>query len=75
MDSEGVFTPTLGGKRQRFKMTEVKVIEGAIGQRGRGRHATVEIGGQRYAVYGRSCGIAGCMCDAEIKREESKHGL
>jgi len=61
-----VFTPLLNGKRMNFK--NVAVIEDrGIWERRSGIKGIIEVAGQRYKVYGRSCGASHCLCDAEIK--------
>lgn len=60
-----LFTPTLNG--QRVKLENVTWIEGHI-RRGRGKYGVIETeSGKRYEVYGASCGIPNCMCDARIR--------
>lgn len=64
-----VFTPLEGsvrGKRLRFPLKAVKVLEGSLDTRGRGQKAIVEIEGKKYKVIGCSCGLPNCMCDAYI---------
>lgn len=53
--------------RLRFNAEDVKVLKGNIHQRGLGYHATIEIDGKQYKVYGKSCGAPHCQCDAYIK--------
>lgn len=64
-----VFTPLNETKteRLRFERESVKVISGSLDVRGHGKKAVVEIQGKRYGVYGISCGLSGCICDAYIK--------
>lgn len=64
-----VFTPMNEQRTMRlcFNAKDVKVLEGNLHQRGLGYHATIEIGGKRYKVYGKSCGAPHCQCDAYIK--------
>jgi hypothetical protein len=68
-DMYDVFTPRdyYTNERLRFAASEIKVIEGHLFGRGLGRHAIVEIRDHRYAVYGASCGLPNCQCDARIK--------
>lgn len=60
------FTPILNGVRVRMRLSETDF---AKIRRGPGLYGTVTDldDGQRYKVYGRSCGAPHCMCDAEIK--------
>jgi hypothetical protein len=71
MTIANVFSPrTEDGKvRLLFDCDTIRVISGGLFIRGRGRHATVDIGGHRFAVFGASCGLPHCMCDATIKYE------
>jgi hypothetical protein len=54
-------------KRLQFKADEITVLDGNIYQLGRGYHATIEINGKAYKVYGLSCGLPRCECDAYVK--------
>jgi len=67
-----VFTPMNEQRteRLRFNAEDVKVLDGSLEQRGLGYHATVEINGKRYKVYGKSCNLPHCQCDAYIKEVE-----
>jgi hypothetical protein len=66
MNQLPVFTPMLNGER--LNLSNVVVIEDrGIWERRVGVKGIIQIAGQRYKVYGRSCGTPHCMCDAEIK--------
>ena len=54
-------------ERLRFNASDVKVLSGNIDQRGLGYHGTVAIKGKLYKVYGKSCDLPHCQCDAYIK--------
>lgn len=65
-----VFTPLNATRteRLRFDMKDVKVLDDKFwGWRKTGYKATVEIKGKTYKVYGASCGLPNCKCDAFIK--------
>ena len=63
-----IFTPMNENyRRLKFNLKNVKVLSGNLDQRGIGKHAIVEIKDQKYNVYGRSCGLPHCQCDAQIK--------
>lgn len=64
-----VFTPLneQRTKRLQFNMSDVTVLDGNLSVRGRGYKATVIIKGTTYKVFGASCGLPNCMCDAYLK--------
>ena len=64
-----VFTPLNWERteRLRFNRADVEVLSGNLSQRGRGLKATIKIHGKTYKVYGLSCGLPNCQCDARIK--------
>ena len=64
-----VFTPMNEQRTERLKFDakDVKVLSGQLFQRGLGYHATIEIKGKVYKVFGKSCGAPHCQCDAYIK--------
>ena len=62
-----VFTPLNENNiRLKFKDSEVKVLSGDISKRGLGYKGTIKIKDEQYKVYGKSCGIPNCNCDAKI---------
>jgi hypothetical protein len=60
------FTPIYKNVRVRMKIS--RADHAKLG-RGPGMYGIVtdQQDGKRYKVYGRSCGLPRCMCDAEIK--------
>lgn len=63
-----VFTPMNASRTERlsFPRSEVRVLSGNLNARRLGKTAVVEIHGARYQVYGISCGLPRCQCDARI---------
>ena len=53
-------------KRLHFRRNDIRVLAGNLFERGYGYHATIAIKGSVYNVYGISCGLSGCVCDAYI---------
>jgi len=65
-----VFTPLNESKTERLKfdMKDVEVVEDKFWSgRGLGHKATVKIKGDMYKVFGISCGLPNCQCDAYLK--------
>lgn len=64
-----VFTPLNESRteRLRFNRDDVQVLSGNLMVRGRGKKARVSINGKQYDVYGISCGLPNCACDAYVK--------
>lgn len=64
-----VFTPWNADQSERlsFPRNEVTVLDGDLNVRALGYLATVSIREQMYKVYGISCGLEGCNCDAYIE--------
>jgi hypothetical protein len=62
------FTPLNAERTQRleFNRDDVKLISGNLHARRLGMKAVIEIHGEKYKVYGISCGLPNCQCDAKI---------
>jgi hypothetical protein len=66
--ADEVFTPldALQQHRLRFNMSDVEVLAGDLDERKLGLKARVCIAGVVYRVFGASCDLYGCNCDAFI---------
>lgn len=64
-----VFTPLNESKTKRlaFDRADVEVRSGDLDKRGYGWKARVKIDSKEYEVYGFSCSLPSCACDAYLK--------
>lgn len=66
MEITKLFTPMLNGVRQRWE--NVRWLSGRLTRGKLGLMGTVQLeDGRKFKVYGKSCGLTGCICDARVK--------